>query len=249
MGIGSLEKSVDRALDNAWIDIGHCVVVDAEPLQNTGGIVVEDDVGGDDLGQLPVERLEFFEELRMGDRCAGQPIVAFMTPHVEERHQQDLRVGFRVLIKEKSFCTLATLVLAPRVDQGVLIGIAVGIAAHLWREVRVPLQSRIEGDVLHVEPHGVLFFASAPSLQDEINALVAANPGLRRLVLHLGGLGRIDLTGALVLRDLVNGAEQGGLEVEVVDVPPQAEKVVARTLAAYEKALSAMAADGAFKGA
>ena len=127
---------------------------------------------------------------------------------------------------------LATLVLAPRVDQGVLIGIAVGIAAHLWREVRVPLQSRIEGDVLHVEPHGVLFFASAPSLQDEINALVAANPGLRRLVLHLGGLGRIDLTGALVLRDLVNGAEQGGLVVEVVDVPPQAEKVVARTLAA-----------------
>ena len=35
-----------------------------------------------------------------------------------------------------------------------------------------------------------------------------------------------------MLRDLVNGAEQGGLEVEVVDVPPQAEKVVARTLAA-----------------
>ena len=155
-------------------------------------------------------------------------VISLLNPAPFREYRRLARVQFGVALAT----LVATLVLAPRVDRGVLIGIAIGIAAHLWREVRVPLQSRIEGDALLVEPHGVLFFASAPSLQDEINALVAANPGLRRLVLRLGGLGRIDLTGALVLRDLVNGARQGGLAVEVVDIPPQAEKVVSRTLAA-----------------
>ena len=155
-------------------------------------------------------------------------VVSLLNPAPFREYLRLARVQFAVAVTTLA----ATLALAPRVDEGVLIGIAIGIAAHLWREVRVPLAHRVEGDVLHVEPHGVLFFASAPSLQDEVNALVAANPGVHRLVLRLGGLGRIDLTGALVLRDLLSGMRAAGVEVEVVDVPPQAAKVVERTLAA-----------------
>lgn len=153
--------------------------------------------------------------------------VSLLNPAPFREYRRLARVQFGVALATFA----ATLVLAPRVDQGVLIGIAVGIAAHLWREVRVPMVERVEGDVLHVEPHGVLFFASAPSLQDSVNRLVAAHPEVHRVVLHLGGLGRIDLTGALVLRDLVSGLRSAGLDVEVVEVPPQAEKVVTRTLA------------------
>lgn len=47
-----------------------------------------------------------------------------------------------------------------------------------------------------------------------------------RLILHLGGLGRIDLTGALVLKDVMDEAKQGGFEVELVDVPEHAERIL-----------------------
>lgn len=153
-------------------------------------------------------------------------VVSLLNPAPFREYRRLARVQFWVAVAT----FVATLVLAPRVDEGVLIGIALGIAAHLWREVRVPVDERVEGDVLHVQPHGVLFFASAPSLQDSINSRIAAHPEVRRVVLHLGGLGRIDLTGALVLRDLARGVRAAGLDIEVVDIPPQAEKVVTRTL-------------------
>lgn len=155
-------------------------------------------------------------------------VVSLLNPAPFLEYRRLARVQFWVAMTT----FVSTLLLSPRVDEGVLIGIGVGIAAHLWREVRVPLDERVEGDTLHVEPHGVLFFASAPALQDEVNALVARHPEIRRVVLHLGGLGRVDLTGALALRDLVTGANAAGLQVDVVDVPPQAAKVVERTLAA-----------------
>ena len=155
-------------------------------------------------------------------------VVSLLNPGPFFEFRRLARVQFWVAIAT----FVATLVLAPRVDEGVLVGIGIGIVAHLWREVRVPTDGRVEGDTLHVEPHGVLFFASAPVLQDEITRMVAAHPEVRRVVLHLGGLGRVDLTGALVLRDVVVGGRAAGIEVEVVDVPPQAAKVVERTLAA-----------------
>lgn len=155
-------------------------------------------------------------------------VVSFLNPAPFREYRRLARAQFWVAVATFG----ATIALSPRVDEGVLLGIGVGIAAHLWREVRVSLDERVEGEVLHIEPHGVLFFASAPALQDEVNGLVARHPGIRRLVLHLGGLGRIDLTGALALRDLVTGAQAAGIEVEVVEVPPQAAKVVERTLAA-----------------
>lgn len=154
-------------------------------------------------------------------------VVSLLNPAPFREYRRLARTQFWVAIATFA----ATILLAPRVDEGVLIGIGVGIAAHLWREVRVPMVERVVGDVLHVEPHGVLFFASAPALQDAVTRLVAEHPEVRHVVLHLDGLGRIDLTGALVLRDLAAGIRASGLTIEVVDVPPQAEKVVTRTLA------------------
>ena len=49
-----------------------------------------------------------------------------------------------------------------------------------------------------------------------------------QLVIHMGGLGRVDLSGALVLAQLVVDAEEAGVDVEFVEVPDHARRVLRR---------------------
>ncbi|MDQ4058626.1 MAG: sodium-independent anion transporter, partial [Actinomycetota bacterium] len=81
-----------------------------------------------------------------------------------------------------------------------------------------------------VRPSGVLYFASAPGLDVEVGRLLAQHPEARSLVVHLDGFGRIDLSGALALRDLIGEIRKAGLEVRVVDVPPPAAKIIRRVI-------------------
>jgi SulP family sulfate permease len=122
------------------------------------------------------------------------------------------------------------LALAPRIDRAVLIGIGLAVAVHLWRELHVHVPSWTDGDTLHLRPTGVLYFASAPPIEERLTRLLAAHPRANRLVLHCDGLGRIDLTGALALRAALNDAVTAGLTVELVDVAPQAQRLVSRVL-------------------
>lgn len=119
---------------------------------------------------------------------------------------------------------------APHVERAVLIGILLAIAAHLWRELRLSIPAWISNDTLHLAPNGVLYFASAPGLEEAFSRLVSEHEKARRLVVHLGGLGRIDLTGALVLKNLLDDATKAGFEVEVVEVPPPAAKIISRVI-------------------
>jgi len=125
---------------------------------------------------------------------------------------------------------LLTLAVAPRVERAVLAGILSAIAVHLWRELRVPVPSWTDGEALHLRPRGVLFFASAPVLEETFTRLLAAHPDAARLVVHCDGLGRIDLTGALALRAVLDDARIAGMDVHLVDVPPQAQGLVSRVL-------------------
>lgn len=126
-----------------------------------------------------------------------------------------------------------SLALAPRIDRAVVIGIALAVAVHLWRELHVPVPSWTDGDTLHLRPTGVLFFASAPPIEERLTRLLAAHPDARRLVLHCDGLGRIDLTGALALRSVLDDARAAGVAIELVDVAPQARRLVSRVLPDY----------------
>lgn len=123
-----------------------------------------------------------------------------------------------------------TLVLAPRIDRAVLIGIGLAVAVHLWRELHVHVPSWTDGQTLHLRPTGVLFFASAPPIEERLTRLLAAHPDATRLVLHCDGLGRIDLTGALALRAVFGDARAAGLTVELVDVAPHARRLLSRVL-------------------
>jgi sulfate permease, SulP family len=123
-----------------------------------------------------------------------------------------------------------TLALAPHVEQALVLGILLAVALHLWREIPLNLRSWTEGDTLHLELRGVLWFGSAPGVEEGFLRILVGHQNARRLVLHLGGLGRIDLTGALVLRALLADAKAAGLETQLADVPPQAERLLRRAL-------------------
>jgi SulP family sulfate permease len=119
-----------------------------------------------------------------------------------------------------------TLALAPHIEQAVLAGVALAFAVHLWRELRVDVGSWTVDETLHLRPRGVLWFGSAARLEELLLRLVAEEQQVERLLVHLDGLGRIDMTGALALRSLLVEARAAGLAVEVVDVQPRWRKLV-----------------------
>jgi SulP family sulfate permease len=119
-----------------------------------------------------------------------------------------------------------TLTLAPHVEEAVLLGMLLAGAIHLWRELRPDVTSRRDGDTLHIEPQGVLWFGSAPALDDEILAHLGREPDVDRVVIKCAGLGRIDLTGAYVLAELLEHLTRAGVEVELTDVPEHAARVL-----------------------
>lgn len=125
---------------------------------------------------------------------------------------------------------VSTMVLAPRVERGVILGVMAALAVHLWREMRVPVPAEVEDDVLHLRPTGVLYFGSAPAVERAINALIMKHPDVGRVVLHLDRVGRLDLTGALMVRDLLEEAEAGGRTLEIQGAREHAAKLLTRVL-------------------
>ena len=120
-----------------------------------------------------------------------------------------------------------TLLLSPQVDQAVLFGIALSAGVHLWRELGTHVTGRREGDTLHLEPSGVLWFGSAHALEDRLLAQLADEPDVTRVVVRCAGLGRIDVTGAYTLAEIVHHASGAGIRVELVDIPDHAVRVLA----------------------
>ncbi|MCA9738884.1 MAG: SulP family inorganic anion transporter [Gemmatimonadetes bacterium] len=132
------------------------------------------------------------------------------------------------LVALTTFAT--TLLFAPRIDLAVVVGIATSLVVHAWRELRLEPNVQIEGDVVHVAPQGVLWFASAPFVEPELLWALSQYEGARKLRVDLKGLGRIDLSGALALRRILDDARDAGLETELVGVPLHAERMVRRVL-------------------
>ncbi|MEZ5167951.1 MAG: SulP family inorganic anion transporter [Acidimicrobiales bacterium] len=113
----------------------------------------------------------------------------------------------------------ATLLFSPHVERGVLVGVALSVGLHLFREMRVDHDFDRAGDVLTIRPTGVVWFASTPALEDAFHAATAAHGDAGRLVVDLTHCGRLDYTGASTLSDLIDGAARAGFEIAIVEVP------------------------------
>jgi SulP family sulfate permease len=123
-----------------------------------------------------------------------------------------------------------TLVLSPHIERAVLVGVALSVAVHLWRELRLEVEWTRVGYDLHLRPQGVLWFGTARILEDRFVELLAENPDARTLRVHLRGLGRIDVTGALALKRVVEDARRAGLAVDIGLAPPAGGRVLRRVL-------------------
>ena len=119
-----------------------------------------------------------------------------------------------------------TLWLEPHIEQAVVLGILAAVSVHIWRELKPGIDFWSDARGVHLKPKGVLWFGSAAYLEQIAEERMAQAPEASTLILHLGGLGRIDFTGALVLRELKEEVESGGLEVELEDVPEHAERIL-----------------------
>lgn len=121
-----------------------------------------------------------------------------------------------------------TLVLAPRIDVAVIIGIGLAIAAHLYREMDLGIIVRQEGEELVVRLSGVLWFGSTHLLEETLLELFPPPKEVVRLKVDATALGRVDLSGAMVLDALLSEAERHKLSLEVVGLRPHMQRVLER---------------------
>ena len=131
------------------------------------------------------------------------------------------------------FTFAVSLALAPRVDLGVLAGVLASLATHVWRERRADFDSRVEAGILHIDVRGVLWFASAPEIQERIFDKLAKAGNISAVVISLRGLGRIDLTAALTLKEILDEAKQAGLRASLIEIPAHAQPTLGHVLEQY----------------
>ncbi len=113
----------------------------------------------------------------------------------------------------------ATIITAPHVERGVMVGVVLSIALHLWRELHVSVPGRVHSGTLHLEPRGVLWFATASRLEQEVLDALAAEPDIDGLTIDLGSCGRVDYTAATTIMRLAEDAAAVGITVRVTRVP------------------------------
>jgi SulP family sulfate permease len=129
------------------------------------------------------------------------------------------------------FATFAsTLALAPHVEKALIAGFVLAVTVRLWKELRLDVETSRNGDELHLRPLGVLWFGTARILEDSFVELVAQHPDARKLRIHLRGLGRIDITGAMALKRVIADAEEAKMEVDIGHAPPNAAPLLRRVL-------------------
>jgi SulP family sulfate permease len=79
--------------------------------------------------------------------------------------------------------------------------------------------------VLRVD--GGVFFATADALEDRVRDLVLT-PGVRGMVIHLGGVYVIDSQGTVTVREVVRLAEEAGVELRLAGLRPEVRRMLER---------------------
>ena len=132
--------------------------------------------------------------------------------------------------------TVATIAFAPRVERGVLVGVALAVAVHLYRELQVIAPGERDGDRLTVRPKGVVWFATVPQVERVVREELALHSDIAAVAVDLAGVGRLDYSGAVALRRILERLSASGVEVSVVGMPPSASAVVRSELESYTDA-------------
>ena len=136
----------------------------------------------------------------------------------------------RHFLTQKLLSIVLTLALDTHIEEAVILSVTLALGLHLWRELSPGYSVRHEGHTLYLELKGVLWFGSAPILEKALLEPLGEAQDATRIVLDLGGLGRIDVTGALALKRLREDVERAGLQLELTDVPAPAGRMLQQVM-------------------
>ncbi len=153
-------------------------------------------------------------------------VLSLLRPHEMLRLRRWSRQQFVIAVTT----FVLTLALAPQIQYAILVGVVLAVGAHLRRELAVSAPSWVDGGALHLRPLGVLYFGSAHRLEDQVTDLLSDHGDVDELVVHMDRLGRVDVTGALALRSLVEHLADAGVTTRLVDLTPTSQKIIDRVL-------------------
>ncbi|MCU7914613.1 MAG: sulfate permease [Candidatus Thiodiazotropha sp. (ex Gloverina cf. vestifex)] len=139
-----------------------------------------------------------------------------------------------------------TLVFAPHLDKGIIVGVLLSLGLFLWRTMRprfAQLSRYHDGTMRDIRVHplptspvisvvrfdGSLYFASAGYFETKILGVVAANPDLKYIILDGEGINQIDATGEEVLHHLWERLQAQGITLVVARMKKQFMDTIRRT--------------------
>ncbi|MES9860541.1 MAG: SulP family inorganic anion transporter [Candidatus Thiodiazotropha sp. LLP2] len=139
-----------------------------------------------------------------------------------------------------------TLVFAPHLDKGIIVGVLLSLGLFLWRTMRprfAQLSRYKDGTMrdirvrkLQTSPlisivrfDGSLYFASAGYFETKILGVVAENPQLKYIILDGEGINQIDATGEEVLHHLWERLQAQGITLIVARMKKQFMDTIRRT--------------------
>ncbi len=139
-----------------------------------------------------------------------------------------------------------TLVMAPHLDKGIIVGVGLSIGLFLYRSMRprVAVLSRFhDGTMRDIEVHnlptspkisvmrfdGSLYFANAGYFETKVLEVVAANPELRYIIIDGQAINQLDATGEEVLHHLANRLKKNGIQLLVARMKKQFMDVIRHT--------------------
>lgn len=141
---------------------------------------------------------------------------------------------------------VSTLIFAPHLDKGIMVGVALSLGVFLYKSMRPRLTSLAlnENDALScVETHGLqecdylavirfeapLFFANSSFLEDNIREITMTKKKLRHVILVANGINEIDASGEETLSLLVDRLRSAGIDISLCGVNEAVVEVLRRT--------------------
>lgn len=141
---------------------------------------------------------------------------------------------------------LSTLVFAPHLDRGIMIGVALSLLVFLYKSMRprVVALAMAEDSTLHdtqtfglaqcdriavIRFDGPLFFANASFLEDQIARRREAMPKLRHILLVCEGMNDMDASGEESLALTVDRVRSAGFKISLAHVHSNVLQVIKRT--------------------
>lgn len=137
----------------------------------------------------------------------------------------------------------ASLLFAPHIVNGILLGGSVALGLHLYKTMRphVQIVSNLEITCTDCEGQhrqvrnpvmsfdGQLYFANVSYFEDAVNDIFHQNPQAERVLLDGAGINEIDASGELMLRELVTNLREQEKDLTFVDLKPQIIEVMERS--------------------